>query len=565
MYTARDFLPRVSAVFTAITITFTIICLTAQSLFSQELISRLDRSDNVWSLDSRREELLKQKGDHNSEGSSFSTAQKAKLDKRIDPDVYVVGPGDELSLFIWGTVNESYRSSVGYEGNIVIPKVGVLQLGGKTMSEVRTHVKDTLRSVYRDAEVSVLLSNIREFKVYVLGQVKSPGAYEVNAATRISDVIARAGGTRGMRSMRRNIEIKGRDSVAPEVDLPLFYHSNIRKKNPYLREGDRIFVHPAMHYLSITGAVNYPGTYDFLPGDSLGTLLDVAGGLARGADSTRLSVTRFVTPEGDSTSTIGCSLPGDRDMILKKDDRVHVYSIPEYRIARKVVVTGEVMYPGVYPIKKDRTTLQEIVEMAGGFTDEAFLEGASVDRQIFNDFSTQDVNKLLEVLRVTQVDPTYVNPSDLSYIKSKIMESEGNLSVDISSMFNGGGKIREIIMRDQDSIHVPRMSLNVKVTGAVVNPGLVRYKKGASHLYYIERAGGFLRDARRRSVQVGKVRTGKGVWLDPGKVDKISPGDVVFVPERIQRDQVVIVKDYLTIISSITTIGISLYTILNSN
>jgi protein involved in polysaccharide export with SLBB domain len=534
--------------------------LSASFLFSQDIFSSDYGNSSQYSR--RRHELLEKQMGSGDQGYDYETISPEYLDKRIDPGEYVLGPGDQLSVFIWSTVNESFTSTIGFEGNVVIPKVGVISVGEKTLEEGRAMLTDSLSTTYRGADISVLLSNIRQFKVYVLGKVNKPGAYQVNAATRVSDVIEQAGGCTGGRRIRRRIEIQGRDSV-PAVDLPLFYHAGVREKNPYVREGDRIYVHARYHYLSINGAVQYPGRYDFIKGDTLGTLLDVAGGLARGADTTRMTLTRFVNGDatGDSTHTMSIALPEARHMPLQKDDRVHVYSIPEYRMERTVVLTGEVQYPGRYPIKKDETRLLEVIDMAGGFTDEAFLEGASVDRRVFRDFSVQDVNTLLEVLQVTQIDPTYVDPDDLSYIKSKIMESEGKMSIDLFELVHNKEDAYNIVLRDQDSIHVPRVSLNVKVTGAVVNPGLVKYKKGAGHLYYVQKAGGFLKDSRKRGIKVGKVRTGKGVWLDPSQVKTISPGDVVYVPEVIQRDRVVIVKDYLSIISSITTIGMTIYTL----
>ncbi|MBD3315985.1 MAG: hypothetical protein GF344_09375 [Chitinivibrionales bacterium] len=542
----------------ALLMAFSLCCFTAiNPAFAQEVFSLPQGND--FSFAQHQADMLLENG-ANGTKNTYLTREPNFVDKQIDPAQYILGPGDELSIFVWGTVNASFISSVGFEGNVVIPKVGVVKVGGKSLEKSREIIIDELSPTYKGADISVLLRNIREFKVYVLGQVKAPGAYQVDAATRVSDAIAKAGGCLDSGNARRHIEIKKNDGQGKPVDLALFYHANVDEKNPYLTEGDRIYVHPAKRYISITGAVNYAGRYDYMDGDSLGTIIRVAGGLSRGADSSRIILSRFAGPT-DTIQRIRLRLPGAANIELHEDDRVHVYTIPEYRVARNVVLTGEVQYPGVYPIEKDQTRLREILERAGGLTKDAFHQGTEIKRESFTDITINNVNTLLKVLQVTQVDPNYLDPAELSYIKSKITESEQRISVDVGRLFSDKEQLYDIILRDGDRINVPRVSLDIKVTGAVANPGLVPYKKGNNHLDYIDQAGGFLKTSRRRDVRISTARTGKGVWLSPGEVDHLSPGDVIFVPERIKRDRAGIAKDLLSIIGSATTITIGLITI----
>jgi len=338
------------------------------------------------------------------------------------------------------------------------------------------------------------------------------------------------------------------------ADLAQFYNSNIADKNPYLCEGDRVYIPKKKEIVSVFGAVTYPGEYNFMPKDSFITLIRVAGGLARGADSARIIVSRFANDQ-DSLCRYELSLgdPSSLHFPIEKDDRILVCYIPTYRVHRQVSIKGEVTYPGTYPIKKDKTRLREIITAAGGLTADAYLRGSAIIRKKYS--KAEDREYLL--LKTLPIDN--LSPLERNYLKTKRVEETGKVSLDFEELLAGGNDIYNIILRDGDEITIERNELSVKVLGAVVYPGLVSYKEGAGIGYYIEQAGGYTSEAQRGSIRV--IKGGTETWLRPRRVSRLETGDVIWVPEKPYVNKLMVTKDVLLVLGAIATLVISAITI----
>lgn len=120
--------------------------------------------------------------------------QATPLDQPIDPASYQVGPGDELTIFIWGNIQAQYALTITPEGKLLVPTVGPLDLSGMTLAKAKQYVEEQLMERYRNVKVTTDLTNLRSFRVYVGGAVKIPGVYMANGATRVSEIISMAGG-----------------------------------------------------------------------------------------------------------------------------------------------------------------------------------------------------------------------------------------------------------------------------------------------------------------------------------------------------------------------------------
>jgi protein involved in polysaccharide export with SLBB domain len=408
-----------------------------------------------------------------------------EMDRSIDPNTYVLGANDELTIHIWGSVNEVLTGTVDHEGNLVVPSVGPVKVGGMSLAEAKDAVRKKVLEVYKENDITITLSQIRRFRAYIMGDVKRPGGYTVNGATRVSGLVEMAGGLISIDTTRtRNIEIANESLQARTADLALFYHSNDVSRNPYLTEGDRVFVSRRKEIVTIFGEVTYPGTYDYVAGDRVSTLVEAAGGLKRDADPARVEVTRFGNDK-DSLVTFSVGLDRGGDFELQKDDRVMVCRKPDYRVHRNVWVTGEVLYPGKYPITKGVTRVEDAIEMAGGFTPDASLAQSMMFRRTAGEKRDDEVD-LLENLPLTSLSPV-----EKAYVKAKFAVKEGMVSIDFSQLYDRGREAYNFPLRDGDSIAVARRKLTVEVAGAVVVPGHVPYKENAGHRYYIREAGGY--------------------------------------------------------------------------
>ncbi|MBD3395933.1 MAG: hypothetical protein GF418_09945 [Chitinivibrionales bacterium] len=468
-----------------------------------------------------------------------------EIDQSIDPNTYVLGANDELTIYVWGSVSEIRTATVDHEGNLIIPAVGTIPVSRMTLAEAKELVRRKVLEVYKDVELSVVLSQIRRFRAYVLGSVEKPGAYTVNGATRVSDLIDLAGGFRGKADSTRlrGIEVANDSQATRYADLAIFYHNNDVSKNFYLTEGDRVFVRERKDIVSISGEVVHPGTYDFVTGDRLTTIIAAAGGLSKYADSGRVLLSCFAGDGSIAQTTV--SLADNDDPALNPDDRILVSRATEYRVHRNVWVAGEVLYPGMYPIEKGRTRVQDVIEMAGGFTEDASPRQSTMYRQDEKGGREGEVD-VLENLPLSSL-----NPVEKAYVKSKFAVKSGIVSIDFGDLYEGEGAYN-LVLRDGDSISIARRSLTVEVAGAVVTPGHVPFKEGASCRYYVSRAGGYSSRARRSHTVI--VRQTSGVWLRPRDVDAIREGDIILVPEKEYRAWFVVARDVFVILSSIAAV-----------
>ncbi len=494
-----------------------------------------------------------------SQRSEKPSSALSSFDNQINPDSYILGTGDGFTIYLWGSVDDKIEASINQEGILVIPSIGEINIKHLTLSEGKEKIKRVISQAYKEMKISVILSSIRKFKIYVLGEVRFPGFYEVNGATRVSDLLEIADGFEDDSTFRlRGIEITNEHHPKRFADLALFYHSNIIDKNPYLLEGDRVFVPAKKELLSIYGGVSYPGLYMYMPGDSLITLINAAGGLSRDADSTNVIVYRFVD-DIDSLISFELSFKDSSlySFLLKRDDRILVCNIPEYRVHRQVSLVGAVKFPGVYPIKKDKTKLAEVIAMAGGLTTDAFLKGSKIIRKRLTKFDDDR-----EYQRLRRIPMENLTPLERNYLKTKMTEEGGKVSIDFEELMENGSALYNIILRDEDEITIARKNLSVKVTGAVISPGLVSFKNGSDYKYYINLTGGYNERARKRSITI--IKGGSGIWLKPREVEKLEAGDAIWVPEKPYINRLQVTKDILAIVGSVATVVLSGIAITNS-
>ncbi len=534
---------------------FLLIILTNQ-IFSQTMFSQ-DRSivgqPAKSNISNKATQSLEQiQGGVETDFSMSAISERIKsLDNIVNPNLYYLGTGDVFTINIWGKTNRSFIANVNSENEVVIPNVGIVDVNGKTLYEGKLLILAKLKKIFKEDKISIALLQVKKFKVYILGEIKSPGNYYIEGTTRVSDLINLAG---SKEILNRNIEICNPNYPKRFADMALFFNNNDIDKNPYLTLGDRVFIHSRKEFISIFGAVNIPNIYDWLPGDSLLTILNVAGGLTREADSSRIIITRFADNK-DSLINFKISLHDSSaySFPIGKDDKILVCEIPEYRKHRIVTINGEVKYPGVYPVQKDKTRLLDVLNMAGGLTKDAFLKGSKIVRKSY----ISNTNREFE--RVKKMPSRDLTPLERSYLKTKLIEEEGIISLDFEELIKEGYDLYNIILRDGDIITITRKSLSVQVSGAVILPGLVSYKEGEEYKYYINQAGGFNTRAKKSDITI--IKGGNEIWLKPRKVKEIKPGDAVWVPEKEYRDKFQILKDAFTIIGSTAMIIVSYFTI----
>lgn len=505
---------------------------------------------DIESLKSQFSKTLQPRG--NEAGLIESLNPELLTQAEVCDSLYRPGPGDIFVITISGGIQTTIPVSVSADRKLVIPGVGEVQVGTQTLKEFRSTLTRRCQSVYRDATISVALARIRSFNIYITGQVERPGGRAANGAMRVSDILEKAVDVDELR-YRRNIEIRKEGEVQSLADLALFYNAGEDRENPLLGDNMHINVPKQSRTIAIAGAANWPGIYDYVPGDNLADLLHAAGGAQEGVDSNRVLITRFI---GNTSriDTFSVSLRHSAGFPLQVDDRINLLTIPEYHTPYSVSIQGEIRYPGTYPIRKDSTRLSDIIELAGGLTDDAFLAGSHIVRPRAPtsgaDLKT-DPERLVKLHRTLAIDPETIWPEEISYLKALLSTTGDRVAADFGKALAHPHTDTDIVLKNGDFIVIMHESAEIQIWGAVALPGLVTYHEGWTVDDYIRAAGGFSRIADRRDVRVR--RRGTATWAEADN-QVIRQGDAILVPEKKYRDKFMLAKDLVSF--SASTLGI---------
>lgn len=518
------------------------------------------------------------------------TRPSTALEGPVDPDVYILGPGDQIEFRVWGKIEVRQVIPVSPDGNLSIPSVGDIAVVGKTVTTVDSLIKVKAGKIYPQENISLHLYQLRRMKASISGAVENPGVYELSATDRLSALIEAAAGfaedkldtkeeatsetqqsrkanpetaeeeTRDLELFppafpsQRHIKVTGSNGEMRMVDFQVYTKTGNLDYNPYIRDGDQVHV-PLMDYqvglLHIFGAVKSPGDYEFVQGDRLIDLITLAGGFQADALISDIEIIRF-NDQGENERKISVNLLENYGQgsgpPLKPDDRIFIRRIPDYRNKYQVTVKGEVKYPGIYSIDQDRSTLGDIIAACGGFTERANLNSATVIRRSVAE--TEDP----EYERLKRMTVAEMDEMEYEYFKTRSREEAPAVVVDFKKLFSDGEKDMDVNLRNKDEIEIPTISPTVNVTGQVNRAGLIRWVPGKNVDYYIEKAGGFSWNARKGKMRLIKSQTGK--WLKPRKSSLIEIGDTIFVPEKQEIKYWDFWKDLLMVFSQIATIVI---------
>lgn len=228
----------------------------------------------------------KAKGASNKASSKSSKGAGAQaLFKLIDPEQYILGPGDNITVNLWGAYDSLEEVVVSADGKLTIPTLGELKVAGLTLKQTEDLIKFNVTKYYtNNVYAGIALSSLRSFKVPVLGAVANPGHYEATLDMRVSDLLDEAGGLLPGAS-RRHIQVKSGDSVRTEADLIAYLRMGSAKDNPFLLEGDILFV-PAAPFSTVwlmdeaSTNIESPLTlYEIKEGQTFADLIKELGGV----------------------------------------------------------------------------------------------------------------------------------------------------------------------------------------------------------------------------------------------------------------------------------------------
>jgi protein involved in polysaccharide export with SLBB domain len=267
----------------------------------------------------------------------------APLDMSPVPPDYVIGPGDELRIRVWGQLSFHDNLRVDRSGDIYLPQVGPVHVAGMAFSALDAHLRSAVGRVYRNFDLTADLGQIRAIQVYVSGLARRPGVYTVSSLSTLVDALFASGGPSLQGSMR-HIELRRGSAVVTDFDLYNLLTNGDKSKDVKLQSGDVIFIPPAGAQVAVTGSVRVPAIYELRANETLASLIADAGGVSAIAAEARVSIERIEDHRDRHAMEVAYDASGLATP-LTDGDLIHVFSIaPAYR--KTVTLRGNTTNPG---------------------------------------------------------------------------------------------------------------------------------------------------------------------------------------------------------------------------
>jgi len=284
---------------------------------------------------------------------------------------YVLGPGDGLTIDLWGGVSQRLFRTVDPEGRLSLPEAGPLPVSGRTLGEVQEVVQRILREQYRDVSADLSLGRMRTVRIYVAGEVVSPGAYDISSLSTPLNALFAAGGITPRGSLRHLRHTRGRQLIE-EVDAYDLLLHGIRGDLKNLENGDTLLVPPVGAQVSVDGMVRRPAVYELRGETNIEDALDLAGGVLPAAALRHIEVERLEAHEKRTMLSVNLDETNDPQAIrrqlaavgVRDGDLVHVFPIAPYNTAA-VYLQGHDLRPGRYAYTPD----MRLTDLVGSYQD----------------------------------------------------------------------------------------------------------------------------------------------------------------------------------------------------
>lgn len=404
----------------------------------------------------------------------------------VGPD-YLIGPGDQFTLTLWGTTEGIFNLQVTREGSITLPKVGVVPVAGVRFGELERTLRRHLNRYYSNFNLSVAMGALKAITVYVVGEVANPGSYSLNSLTSVYGALFAAGGPTKRGTMRR-IQVLRSGKVVKTIDLYDFLLKGDRSQDIRLQHEDTVFVPLIGPVAGVSGTVYRPAIYELQGRESIGDLIKTAGGVMPIALASRLQLFRFadnkkkeildiqVADEPQDASSPQNALAKELQEKVRNMDVITVRPIYD-KVWEFVNLSGAVRYPGNFQWKPD-LRLRDVIT-GGRLLPTSDLRRAEVIR-LSKDYSDREII-----------------PIDLE----KLLADD---------------ETQNIVLRPQDQVRVYttfRLAEKVAVGGEVARPGTYEIQNGERLSDIIRRAGGFTTEAyvygavfKRKNVKDSEVK-----------------------------------------------------------
>ena len=382
------------------------------------------------------------------------------------PDGYILGPGDEVMIDIWGQSEMSYDLIVSSNGSIEIPELGPVNVSGVSFKDAKSRIETRLRSIYSDlggrTSVSITTGQLRTINVNVMGEVYLPGTYTVSGAATLFNVLYLSGGPNTNGSFR-NVQLIRNGKVVAKLDVYDFLLKGNASVNVPLYNNDIVMIPTYQKRVAVGGAFKRTGYFEAIEGETVKDIIDYAGGFQPNALTDHVNLTR-VGKYGmeflDVNETTATSVT------INSGDSVSVAAVDPERLYNAVTITGGVMAQGAYGYKPGMK-LSDLLRLSGGLVENAFLNRGVITR-MKDDYTLESLN---------------FNVADLA---------AGRCDVELKDR-------DDVLIATIDDL---RQAPNISIKGSVNKPGTFPYRDNITVGDLILLAGGLTVDASILNVEI---------------------------------------------------------------
>lgn len=431
---------------------------------------------------------------------------------------YVLGPGDGLNIDLWGSVSQRLQRVVDREGRLSLPEIGTIQVAGHTLGDVQRIVQSALRGQFRQLEADVSLDRLRAVRIYVVGDVKRPGAYDVSSLSTPLNALYQAGGPTSRGSMRIVKHYRA-NQLVENVDLYDLLLRGVQSGMQRLESGDTLLVPPIGQEVTVQGMVRRPGIYELADEKSLAKVLELAGGVLPSGTLRHVDVDRVQAHESRTMLRVDLPENNDKESATAALEQFNVQDGDKIKISpilpfseKTVYLDGHVFRPGKY----------------------AYRDGMKVTDLVhsYSDLLPEPYNQHAEIIRLSGPD---LKPEIIAFNLGDAMQ----------------GKDQDLVLKPFDTVRVfGRFDFEdppvITVSGEVRDPG-DHVTNGATYLRdAVFLAGNTSPDAELDDVQVfrktsdGKLEVlnadlKKAIAGDEKENILLQPQDRVFIHKSVQR------------------------------
>lgn len=474
--------------------------------------------------------------------SFFSTIQSSFMPINIPnfSSNYIVDVGDTFSLLLTGKMATEEVLEVQRDGYISIPKIGKVNVAGKSLADATSAVESFIETTYIGVKSYISLSKVRDVQILVLGGIERPGIYTLSGGSSILGALNVSGGISKSGSYRK-IELRRGGQTIETIDLyDVFVFGKYEISNT-LRSGDTIFVHQSQMMIPVTGGANNPHIFEAYKGESAGDLIRYAGGFSDSFFGFNSIGVKRTTPTEDQT--INVNLNQIEDFKLQPRDMIFIpFYDNEIKAIDQVTISGMVKRPGKYFIS-DGETLSNLIDRAGGYTQHAYVYGSALFRedaitkeQLYAEVNyAETVNYIVSNIGKPNVS---LNSSALELLVEELKSK--NFTGRIVTNFNTS-QIKEkpsldVILQNNDSIVIPSLQKIVYMFGDFKMPSNVIYDSGFDIGDYIAAAGGLKESSYGEIIVIdpdGKTQIYTSKFFSRSRDISIYPGSIIYAPRDI--------------------------------